>query len=55
MCDSDTEKQVEQAFDQIFEALHATDAEKLDALLAIGPAPFTSVVIRVNRGPNLNL
>ena len=37
MGDSDTEKQVEQAFDQIFEALHATDAEKLDALLADRP------------------
>ena len=37
MGDSDTEKQVEQAFDEIFEALHATDAEKLDALLADRP------------------
>ena len=37
MGNSDTEKQVQQAFDQIFEALHATDAERLEALLADRP------------------
>ena len=37
MGDSDTEKQVEQAFDQIFEALHAADANKLEGLLADRP------------------
>jgi hypothetical protein len=37
MGDSDTENEVEQAFDQIFDALHAADAEKLDALLADRP------------------
>ena len=37
MGDSETEKEVEQAFDQIIEALHAGDPEKLDALLADRP------------------
>jgi ketosteroid isomerase-like protein len=37
MGDSETEKEVEQAFDQIIEALHAADPEKLDALLADRP------------------
>ena len=37
MGDSDTEKQVEQAFEQIVDALHATDAEKLAAALADRP------------------
>jgi ketosteroid isomerase-like protein len=35
--DSDTEKQVEQAFEEIFDALHVTDAEKLAAVLADRP------------------
>ena len=48
---ADTEKQVQQAFDQIFEALHATDAERLEALLADGPAPFTSQMTRPSGGP----
>jgi ketosteroid isomerase-like protein len=44
MGDSDTEKQVEQAFDQIFEAIHAADANKLEGLLANRPgsAPIGS-------------
>jgi ketosteroid isomerase-like protein len=37
MGDPDTEKEVEQTFDQILEALHAADAGKLDALLADRP------------------
>jgi ketosteroid isomerase-like protein len=37
MGDSDTENQVEQAFEQIFDALHVTDAEKLAEVLADRP------------------
>jgi ketosteroid isomerase-like protein len=37
MGDSDTEKQVEQAFEQIFDALHLTDAEKLAEVLSDRP------------------
>ena len=37
MGDSDTEKQVEQAFEQIFDALHVTDAEKLAEVLSDRP------------------
>ncbi len=37
MGDSDTAKQVEQAFEEIFDALHVTDAEKLAAVLADRP------------------
>jgi ketosteroid isomerase-like protein len=37
MGESETEKQVEQAFEEIFDALHVADAEKLAAVLADRP------------------
>ena len=37
MSDSDTENQVEQAFEQIFDALHVADAEKLAEVLSDRP------------------